>query len=302
MTSSRTRGCALFLFLLAVPAAVASEGTKLRPIRVLYADDKGAALRQPQGVACDGKSLLAVADTGNHRVLRYTIEADRVTPAGEIRLNEVPYPIKIQVGPKGELYALDGKSRRIARISPTGEFKGYVPIPGEGTAGASIPRSFAIDREGDLFVLDIFQARVTVLGPEGTSLRQIAFPKEEGFLSDLAVDDRGTVFAIDSVGRRVFVAKKTDAILAPLTGALKEDLSFPTAIAIDDRARLFIADQTEGGVVILGTDGSFRGRQAEMGWKEGQLRSPSGLCAGIPGTIFVADRDNNRVQMFEVSE
>jgi hypothetical protein len=54
--------------------------------------------------------------------------------------------------------------------------------------------------------------------------------------------------------------------------------------------------------VILGADGSFRGRQAGTGWKEGSLRYPSGLCAGPAGTIFVADRENGRVQMFAVSE
>lgn len=297
-----TRSSACALLLLVVSAATASEGTKLRPIQVLYADDKGSGLRLPQGVACDGESLLVVADTGNRRLLRYTIVGDRVTPSGEIRLNEIPYPIKVQIGSKGELFALDGKSRRIARISPSGEFKGYVSLAGEGTAGPAVPRSFVVDRESHLFVLDVAQARVVVLGPDGKALRRIAFPKEVGFLSDLAVDDRGTVFAIDSVGRRVFVAKSADAILAPLTGSMKEDLAFPTAIAVDGRGRLFIADQTEGGIVILGTDGSFRGRQAGMGWKEGQLRYPSGLCAGIAGTLIVADRENNRVQMFEVSE
>lgn len=291
--------CALLV--LAVSATAASAVTKLRPMQVLYADDKGAGLRQPQGVACDA-TLLVVADTGNRRLLRYTIAGDRVTPAGEIRLNEIPYPIKVQIGPKGELFALDGKSRRIARIASSGEFKGWVALPADATASPSAPRGLAIDREGHLVVLDVGQARVIVMGPDGKVLRQIAFPREPGFLSDLAVDDKGTVFAIDSVGRRVFAAKSADAILAPLTGPMMEDLAFPTAIAVDARGRLFIADQNEGGLVILGADGSFRGRQAGMGWKEGQLRYPSGLCVGATGTLFVADRENNRVQMFEVSE
>ncbi len=300
MTPSRPGTCAVLL--LAVMAAQASEGVKLRVLQSIDADEKGSGLKQPQGVASDGTSLLVVADTGNRRLLRYTIAGDRVTPAGEVRLNEIPYPIKVQVGLKGEILALDGKSRRIARISPTGEFKGYVQLSGDGPAGASVPRSFAIDREGSLFVLDIFQARVIVLSPEGRPQRQIVFPRDAGFLSDLAVDGAGTVFAIDSVGRRVYAAKRTDALLAPLTGAMKEDLAFPTAIAVDGQGRIYIADQNEGGIVILGADGSFRGRQSGMGWKEGQLREPTGVCAGIAGTIFVADRDNNRVQLFAVTE
>ncbi len=79
-------------------------------------------------------------------------------------------------------------------------------------------------------------------------------------------------------------------------------MAFPTAIAVDGQGRIFLADQNGDGIVILGADGSFRGRQAGTGWKEGSLRYPSGLCAGPAGTIFVADRENGRVQMFAVSE
>jgi hypothetical protein len=39
-----------------------------------------------------------------------------------------------------------------------------------------------------------------------------------------------------------------------------------------------------------------------MGWKEGLLRSPSGVAAGPPGMLFIADRGNNRVAVFGVSE
>jgi sugar lactone lactonase YvrE len=288
--------------LLTLAATDASEGVKLRSLPAIYADDRGSGLRQPEGVAFDGKSLLAVADTGNKRLLKYTIAGSQVTPAGEIRLSEIPCPIKVQIGSRGELFALDGKSRRIARISPAGEFKGYVQPSGDGQAGPLIPRSFTIDREDNLYVLDVFQARVLVLDPAGRTQRTIAYPKKHGFLSDLAVDDKGTVFAIDSVGRRVFVARRADIALTPLTGGMQADMAFPTAIAVDDQGRIYVADQNGDGIVILGADGSFRGRQAGTGWKEGSLRYPSGLCAGTAGTIFVADRENGRVQMFAVLE
>ncbi len=296
------RGSCGALLLLALGAISASEGVKLRPLPAIDADDRGFGLKQPEGVAFDGKSLLAVADTGNRRLLKYTVAGDQVTPAGEIRLKEIPYPIKVQFGPGGDLFALDGKSRRIAWISPAGEFKDYVEPSGDVQAGPLMPRSFAIDRGGDLYVLDVFRARILVLDPSGKTGRTIAYPGKRGFLSDLAVDERGTVFAVDSVGRRVFMARKPDAALVPLTGDLRADLAFPTAIAVDGQGRIFLADQHGDGIVILGQDGSFRGRQGGTGWKVGSLRYPSGICAGPGGTILVADRENGRVQMFAVSE
>jgi hypothetical protein len=35
-----------------------------------------------------------------------------------------------------------------------------------------------------------------------------------------------------------------------------------------------------------------------MGWKEGELLYPADICLNDKGEIFIADRGNNRVQMY----
>jgi hypothetical protein len=42
------------------------------------------------------------------------------------------------------------------------------------------------------------------------------------------------------------------------------------------------------------------GKQLGMGWKEGWLRYPSQMCITAAGELFIADRENNRVQEFMV--
>jgi hypothetical protein len=293
---------ALGLLLLAVPAPRSAPAVRLKPLPPIYIDSKGSGLKEPEAVACDGGSTLIVADTGNGRLLKYSVEGSQVTPAGEIKLPELPYPIQVQVDPKGGILALDGKLRKIARLSPAGEFKGYVEIKGETAPGPVVPKSFKIDGEGRLYVLDIFHSRILVAGGDGQLQRRIDYPADPGFISDLAVDSRETVYAVQSTGSRVFVARKGDAALGPLTGSMKEDMAFPVAIAADDQGHLFISDKEGSGIVILGSDGSFRGRQSEMGWKEGFLHYPIGLCTTGPGILFVADRGNNRIQPFAISE
>lgn len=301
MTRAR-RGVSGALLLLAVCALPASEGVTLRTLPAIYLDDQGGGMRRPEGVAFDGKSLLAVADTGNGRILKFTIAGEQAAPAGEVRLKEVPYPTRVGIGPQGDLFVLDGKSRRIGRISPSGEFKGYVRPAGDGPEGATMAWSLAIDGEGRLHVLDVLKARVLVLDAAGRTERTIGFPAGKGFLSDVAVDGHGTVYAVDSVGRRVVAARKSDPALVPLTARLQADAAFPAAIAVDALGRIYLADQNGDAILILGPDGSVRGRHGGTGWKEGLLRYPSGLCAGPAGTIFVADRENGRVQWFAVSE
>ena len=290
-------------FLFPVMVLAASEGftaetLKLRPVLSVYGDAMGSGLRQPEGVGCDGKSTMVVADTGNGRIVKFGVSGETLTPVAVFALPELPYPVRVWVNSKGEIFALDGKLQKIARLSSSGEFKGYVAPTESETGGAMVPRSMQIDSSDNLYVLDVFSSRVLVLDPDGKYLRKIAFPKDYGFISDLAVSHTGNLFLIDSVGRKVFTASKDSTTIAPLTGSLQEVLNFPVGIATDNRGNLFVADQNGSGVVILGSDGSFRGRQLSMGWKEGLLRYPSQVCVTGNGIVFIADRGNNRIQMY----
>lgn len=277
-----------------------AERTKLRYVTTISFDDKGVGMRKPEGVACDNKSALIVGDTGNDRLLRFTIEEKNVKPAGEIKVPQLSNPIRVQMNSKGEIFALDGKQRRIARFGPGGEFKDYVSPEGVPSPASFVPRSFKIDRNDNIYILDVFSARVLVLSPEGKYQRQLEFPKDSGFFSDLAVDFKGSIFLVDSVRAMVSVAAKDGKGFSPLTKSLREYLSFPTYITIDGRGVLYIVDENGAGIVLLGQDGSFLGRQLGMGWNEGLLYYPSQICLNEKGEVFIADRGNSRVGVFSV--
>jgi sugar lactone lactonase YvrE len=283
-----------------VAGSHAAEPLKLKMMAPIYVDGKGAGIKQPEGVSCRGNALV-VADTGNGRLLRYTIAGDNWTASGEIVLPQLPFPIRVDVNSKGEIFALDGKLRRIGRIAASGDFLGYVAPVGD-VQGAIVPRSFRIDRNDNLYLLDVSSARVLVMDPSGKIQREIPFPKEYGFFSDLSVDAGENILLLDSVGKRVFKIAKNSQKIAPLSESLKEEVYFPTAIATDKQGTIFLVDQNGSGIVILGPDGSFRGRRLSMGWKDGFLRYPAQMCVTENGTVFIADRGNNRVDGFVVTE
>jgi sugar lactone lactonase YvrE len=280
--------------------ALGAERTRLRHLTSIYFDEKGASFKNPEGVACNDSSTLIVGDTRNGRLLRYTVEDRTVKPAGEIRAPQLPYPIRVQMDSKGDIFALDGKQRRIARFGAGGQFKDYVNPEGAPSPATFIPRSFKIDRNDNLYILDIFSARVLVLGPEGKFQRQLEFPKGYGFFSDLAVDFKGAIFLLDSVKAMVFVAAKDSKTFTPLTQSLREHLSFSTYLTTDSRGILYVVDENGAGVVILGQDGSFLGRQLAKGWNEGLLNYPSQMCLNEKGEAFIADKGNSRVQVFSI--
>jgi len=287
----------LAIFLLA--GTLVAQDVKLRPMRPIYLDSLGTALDTPEGVAFDGKSRVVVADTGNRRFVQFEVSRESISPFAEFRLNQVPLPVRVRFDSSGGMLALDGKSHRIARIGADGSFKSYIELAPADGRRAALVKGFEIDDDDNLYVLETAGSRVVVIDGEGNLRRTIAFAPETRFLSDLTVNGSGTVFAIDSVGRRVFVARKGDNALAPLTESMDEDMAFPTAIVADGEGYLYISDNGGSGIVVLGENGSFHGRHSSRGRSQGFLWQPAGLETD-GNYLFVADRGNNRIQVFAI--
>ena len=293
---------------LILTATWGAEALKFSYITSIYADQEGAtaqesiAFKQPEGIACDDRSLVVVADTGNGRLLRYRFQDKTISSdLPPIQLSELTHPARAQLNSRGEIFVLDRNKRRIVRLTPDGAFHGYLEPTGLPSANF-VPRSFFIDRNDAIHILDIFSERVLVLNPEGQYLAHKNFPKDYGFFSDLTVDFKETVFLIDSVNATVFAAGKEVAAFSPLTQNLKEYMRFPTAMTTDNRGRIYLVDRNGSRIIILAPDGSFLGRLSAMGWKEGLLQYPSQLCINGRGEIFIADTNNNRIQIFAVKE
>jgi len=276
------------------------EAIKIRYVSSFLADEKGNMFKTPKGVACTNDSLLVIADTGNGRLLKYTNQNGLFVMGGEYRIPDLSSPSKVQISSTGELFVLDEREPRIARLSTEGAFVAYIKPTGQPDPGSYIPRSFALDARDNIYILDILAERVLVLDPAGKLLREVKFPRNYGFFSDLAVDQGGTVFLIDTVQCMVYSAGAQAQVFTALTGKLKEYMLFPTSITLDSAGMLYIIDQNGGSIIVMNSAGTVMGRQLGVGWKEGFLRYPSQACITAAGNLFVADRENNRVQQFSI--
>jgi DNA-binding beta-propeller fold protein YncE len=161
-----------------------------------------------------------------------------------------------------------------------------------------VPKSFKIDSEDNLYILDIFSENVVVLDSAGQYLKHLAFPEDFGFFTDLAVDSKGSVFLLDAVEAVIYSAGSSATEFSPLTERLKEYINFPTSLATDEEGQIYVVDQYGSGVALIGADGSFLGRKVGTGWREGLLYYPTQICISDEGIILVADRSNGRVQLF----
>lgn len=292
------------LFMTVLMAPIVSHGAEIKTFKHLlsvYGDDKEAALKMPSGVACNDKSDLVVADTGNGRLLRFKFQEGKLSGGAEVKIPELAFPVRLQLNSRGEVLALDEKLRRIVRVAPEGTFAGYLEVQGVPAPASFIPRSFKLDANDNIYILDIAGERVLVLDPAGKYQRHLQLPKKRGFISDLTITANGDIFLVDSVNPAVFVAAKGAAEFTALTKDLKEYADFPTYITADNRGALYLSDEHGNAVVALGVDGAFLARRLVMGWKDGQLHFPAQLClAGGGSIIFIADRNNSKIQIFEI--
>ncbi len=286
----------LAVILLLPLQALGADQIRFKHDRSLYVDNKGVGLNQPEGVACN-KDRLVVADTGNGRIVTYSLQVGQPRVGMELKLSQVIYPIRVAMSSKGDIFVLDARQRKIARLSPEGSFKQYVETAGLLTESLVVPVGISLDSSDNLYVLDILGGRVLVFSDDGKFQRQIPLPKEYGFISDLTVDPKGRVFIVDSVNSNVYSTAKDQSAFLPISETLKDNLNFASNITADDKGLLYISDQNSGDIVIIAQDGTIR-KFFSMGWKEGSLRYPAQLCINTDGDLFVADRANSRIQIF----
>jgi sugar lactone lactonase YvrE len=280
--------------------ALGAERRKIRWVASVYIDSQGVRLRHPESVAC-GKDYFVVADTGNSRLLRYAYRNEIATAEAEFPLPQSS-PVMVQVNSKGDLYFLDSREPRIEVVNAAGEKLGELSLSGLPSKKRLIPRSFRIDRNDNIYILDIFSERVLVLDPNGAYSRHLELPEEYGFFSDLTVDAQGTILLLDSVDATVYSAGPAAEAFSPLGESLREYMNFPTSLATDDQGTLYLVDQYGSGLAVVARDGSFLGRALGTGWIESRLYYPSQICIGPDGTLLIADRSNSRVQLFSLIE
>ena len=278
--------------------ARAASPQVFRHEKSIYVDAAEVPLRAPEGVACDERGAVVVADTGNARLLTYTWKDGALEGGTQVKVSQLTHPVRVQIDSKGFVLALDRRERRVVRLDASGKFAGYLE-----PRGASSPiavSAFKLDASDAVYLLDLAARRVVRVAADGRVEREIALPAAAG-ITDLAVDASRRIYLVDAVKAVVYAAEKGATAFQPLSESLKSSMSFPTDLASDNHGKLYVVDQHGNAIVRLGVDGKLQSRELATGWSDGALYYPAQVCLTGEGDLVVADRNNNRVQIFAVS-
>jgi uncharacterized protein (TIGR03437 family) len=251
-----------------------------------------ASISDVDGVALDGAGSLYVADSSNRRIRKIangtitTIAGIGVEgfsgdggPATGAMLGR---PVALATDAAGNLYYVDSTQQRIRKIAANGIIttlagNGLNGFAGDGgpalSASMSFPLGIAVDRSLNIYIADAGNNRVRKITPAGTIVT-IAGNGVEGFSGDGGP-------------------------------SINAQLNLPSDVAVDNAGNLYIADSGNNRVrkvdgfgtitTIAGIDtNGFSGDGGPPA--SAMLNYPWGLAVDSAGSIYIADRVNNRVR------
>jgi hypothetical protein len=244
-----------------------------------------ASFKSPMGVTVDGSGHLYVAEYDNNKIRK-------ITPAGEVTtLAGVGYfgstdgpgtvamfrrPSGVAVDGLGYVYVGDTSNHKIRKITPEGVVS---TLAGSGTSGSTDdtgtaasfkqPYGVAVDGSGNVYVADSGNMKIRKITPAGVVT---TFAGSGAFGSD------------DGIG----------------TAA---SFGWPAGVAVDGSGHVYVSDSnkhkirkiTPAGVVTTLAGSGAAGSDDGPG-TTASFYAPFSLAVDGSGTVYVADRTNNKIR------
>ncbi|CAF4831890.1 unnamed protein product [Rotaria socialis] len=272
-------------------------------------------LHFPKGLFVDQNQAIFIADSSNHRIIKYNRHATIGQRLSGQRISG--YRLGQLNGPSNVIFDINSKSyiicddhnRRVLRYFRRS--KPYVITIAENIQCYGV----AMDNEGSIYVSNAERHEVRRYGADephgvvvaggngqGRRLQQLSHP------TYIFVDKDQSVYVSDSWNDRVIKWSK-DAKEGVIVaggrgqGSNRTQLNNPTGIVVDRLGTVYVADQRNNRVMRWYDSASYGDVIAGgliPGDHANQLNKPEGLAFDRLGNLYVADSSNHRIQLFRI--
>lgn len=297
-----TAALALVLGTATITAAADVPRPFIRPLGLITSHLEEGPLAEPRGVALDlTREEVWVVDTRGGRLGVFTSDGVPIfATSPSDRLRE---PHRVAVDSAGRLLVLDNDRTAINVLDYRGEWIGTLDLPGlpaEPSIGA-----IAVDRSGRLYVGENGEGRVHVFSPELKTLARFGSRgTEEGqfqSIAGIAADDEA-IFVVDHQVTPVQVFDRRGTFLRGWgrhdMGA--QNFSLPQAVALDSKGHVVVVDALRHEIKFFDREGRFLDRFGGYGGRPGNVAFPADVAIDGADRLYVAERGNGRVQVFEI--
>ncbi|MBI5239112.1 MAG: hypothetical protein HY926_01435 [Elusimicrobia bacterium] len=261
---------------------------------------------KPAGVAVGMDGKIYAADANNDRVAVFS-----ATGTFLASFTGFKKPKAVAVDASGSIFVADTNGSSLVKLSTSGQIlmavgrtkkKNEGFIPGSGSGEFNKPQGVALDEAGNIYVSDTNNHRVQKLGPDGSFKLAFQLPPAPAWSGDeddgadssglgrpvgIALDAAGNIYTADQAGSRILKFDPAGLLLASFGVGIT---SSPLGVAVSSSGDcLFASDSGHDRILRFDASGELL-LEFSLGFNK-----PAGLAFDAGQSLFVADRNNNRI-------
>ena len=190
-------------------------------------------------------------------------------------------------------------------FSPTGEKLRSFGSKGSGHGRFNGPRGVAVDDNGNILVVDLYNNCIQKFTPDGTFITTVG---KKG--NNLLEFNQPVGIAIHPLNKRVYIADCNNHRLQILNPDLTFSSSFgshgsgngqfahPWDVAFDCAGNVYVADTQNHCVQVFTAEGEILRKFGKKGSGNGDLSTPTSITIDSDNVVYVAEFWNRRVSVF----
>ena len=214
-------------------------------------------------------------------------------------------PSDISVGPKGNVYVVDGVNNRVLVLNSKGKTKFSFGKEGTGPGEFKHPVGIDISEEGKVFIADTGNHRIQVFDAKGNFLSMFTVragskEKPSDPVDVLASNFKDYVYVSDNDNHkiRVYDSNGNFQFEWGKFGEGPGDFRYPGILAKSDNNEIYVVDVLNTRVQKFDPFGNYISDIGSWGVLPGQLFRPKGVAIDRKNRVYVSDSYTGLIQVF----
>lgn len=265
-------------------------------------DTSQIQIKGAKSLSVDLSGFIYLADTGNNRIFKFSSDGELVKSIGGFGWEKEQFytPVDIFASSGLDVFIADYDNQRVQRYDKDLNYisSQYSDENWEERFRFGYPKSVALSRHGDLFILDGENNRLLKLDSFGEPELSFGdYSEGKGMLLDpvqLAISPADGIFVTDRQANKIFVFDYFGNYLSEFGAGF---LNTPTGIFYSNSGLIFVADTGNKRIVIFTKDGELVFNWVLISKKSGNFINPVDMVS-YGQRVYVLDE--NRVQVFEL--